>query len=458
MSSAFPTIRRVLRSRTCRVLPKVVLVLIILAGLAHVVLGLYWGSQVRAELRRIEAGGEPLAFADITPPPATDAENSYALYMRAAETTKPHMPQSNSGRNQDWTDAQVRQVRADLVREAAPAFDLIRQAAARPRFLSETNWSDGYAALLPQLSKMRQLGRFLGAAAVDASDRGDQAAASEYLRLGFVVARHSAEDPGIIAVLVACAIDSIMAGATQHVLSRGPIPEARALEIAAETDRVDYHHLAGQACRSERVLGIDLYTHVRRNESDILTEAGADSPGKLLFWLYAYPLRPLAYLDEREYLRSMRGRERAISAGPTQRPSIPDADQKAQWSSPPMPYLIAKLITPALQRFAFRTDQATTGRALVRTALGLELHRSDHGNYPASLAILRVSGWDVPTDIFTDGEFIYSTSGDDFTLYSVGSNAVDDGGKPVAWPSRGIDTAPDQPKPVDDDMGDIVWR
>ena len=123
-----------------------------------------------------------------------------------------------------------------------------------------------------------------------------------------------------------------------------------------------------------------------------------------------------------------------------------------------MPYLIAKLITPALQRFAFRTDQATTGRALVRTALGLELHRSDHGNYPASLAILRVSGWDVPTDIFTDGEFIYSTSGDDFTLYSVGSNAVDDGGKPVAWPSRGIDTAPDQPKPVDDDMGDIVWR
>ncbi len=72
------------------------------------------------------------------------------------------------------------------------------------------------------------------------------------------------------------------------------------------------------------------------------------------------------------------------------------------------------------------------------TVLGLHLFKLEHGKYPNSLAEL------VPTDLkmLPDDPFAlggtlgYRLSGDKYTLYSIGPDAVDDGGKPIDDPTK----------------------
>jgi hypothetical protein len=70
-----------------------------------------------------------------------------------------------------------------------------------------------------------------------------------------------------------------------------------------------------------------------------------------------------------------------------------------------------------------------TKRRAVLLACELELYRFDHGGYPKSLDELvpkYVAA--VPNDAFADRPFVYLRDGKGYKLYSLGSNAVDDGG------------------------------
>jgi hypothetical protein len=67
----------------------------------------------------------------------------------------------------------------------------------------------------------------------------------------------------------------------------------------------------------------------------------------------------------------------------------------------------------------------------VLTVLALKRYRLDRGTYPESLEILLSEGYmtALPMDPFSDKQLIYKPTHDDFLLYSVGENFVDDGGK-----------------------------
>jgi hypothetical protein len=57
-------------------------------------------------------------------------------------------------------------------------------------------------------------------------------------------------------------------------------------------------------------------------------------------------------------------------------------------------------------------------------------YRSDHGAYPDSVALLvpeYLPTW--PVDVFDGQPLRYARTGDAFTVYSVGVDGVDDGGK-----------------------------
>jgi len=72
--------------------------------------------------------------------------------------------------------------------------------------------------------------------------------------------------------------------------------------------------------------------------------------------------------------------------------------------------------------------QATT--RLLQTDLAIRLYREDHGRLPARLLELipsYLSG--LPLDPYSGESLIYRTNGDEFTLYSVGKDRIDDGGK-----------------------------
>jgi len=69
--------------------------------------------------------------------------------------------------------------------------------------------------------------------------------------------------------------------------------------------------------------------------------------------------------------------------------------------------------------------------ALLIVALALHAHHADHANYPASLEELAPKYLcAIPDDPFViKGPLRYRRSGKSYTLYSIGPDGIDDGGR-----------------------------
>ena len=96
-------------------------------------------------------------------------------------------------------------------------------------------------------------------------------------------------------------------------------------------------------------------------------------------------------------------------------------------------YALIHLFMPALgrvSRIAFR------GRSLHEatvTILAIKHYQHEKRQYPMSLSELVNASYieQVPMDPYSDKPLIYNRIGDDFTLYSLGENFTDDGGKVI---------------------------
>jgi hypothetical protein len=88
------------------------------------------------------------------------------------------------------------------------------------------------------------------------------------------------------------------------------------------------------------------------------------------------------------------------------------------------------LFIPALNRANVRAETARTERRLSQVAFALAAFKADHGSYPATLAELTPKDLaTVPLDSFSETPLRYAPTAKGYTLYSVGPNLNDDGGK-----------------------------
>ncbi len=66
---------------------------------------------------------------------------------------------------------------------------------------------------------------------------------------------------------------------------------------------------------------------------------------------------------------------------------------------------------------------------LARTAMALAAFRAEKGAYPEALPELEGEYFtEVPEDLFAEGPLTYRRTAKGYLLYSIGQNAVDDGG------------------------------
>jgi hypothetical protein len=471
----FPTFLNVLLWRGWRVAAKLLVVLILLAGIVDLVAAIYFGGKLKSELASLKAAGKPLTVADLAPPPVDERENAFPLYMEAGEIVNRHAAgrQSRGGygltpdeacpfgyQDRQWDDPQVLACLEVLVEQDQRALDLVREAAEKPRYRSDLDWDHPLEAAFPHLNSARWLSHFLAASAVVAAERGDTAEALDRIRLGLVMARHVSEEPMLVSGLVVTGIDEVTMSAAQRVLQQGPIPEREARRLADELDGLDYSVFSQRGWESERAFGLYAFGLARRDRLlPFWTSVGEKSRlGRAFWWAYAYPLRPWLYADELQYLARMEAAERvmALPSSARARALVPRAARSVK-ERPPRWALMSHIVLPVFPAASTKALAAEAGRHLLRTAIGLELHRQDHGRYPRTLDELRKSGWDVPTDLFSGNDFVYRPAGDHFTLYSVGPNLRDDGGLVSVWPMSRHDRLPDGRKRVYDQDGDLVW-
>jgi len=83
-------------------------------------------------------------------------------------------------------------------------------------------------------------------------------------------------------------------------------------------------------------------------------------------------------------------------------------------------------LLPALGRASHLSFRANATRNATRLVASLKAYRQQHGAYPDSLDVF--GGSEMTRDPFTGNRFVYRPDGDDFRLYSLGGNCVDDGG------------------------------
>jgi len=104
------------------------------------------------------------------------------------------------------------------------------------------------------------------------------------------------------------------------------------------------------------------------------------------------------------------------------------------------------IVMPSLHRIHKSYHQTKSDAEAVVAVLAILRYKADTGQYPESLDKLVSAGYlqSVPMDPYSDGPLVYKVTEDNFTLYSVGENFVDDGGKAypadiIYWPVKRLE-------------------
>ncbi len=104
-------------------------------------------------------------------------------------------------------------------------------------------------------------------------------------------------------------------------------------------------------------------------------------------------------------------------------------------------FAFVKIITPSFRTMSKLTYQSRALHEATVTVLALRRWRLERGGYPENLQELLESGYikSLPSDPYSDGPLKYEKRGDDFILYSIGADFVDDGGQESNWGKDGGD-------------------
>lgn len=432
---------------------------------ALVFLRLWWGwvadRRLQAEIDRIIAAGEPFYPEDYIED-VPDELNAALLYEEAAGALRAD-PNSEIDAADVCFDSEECEKHLDearvLIELNAPVVDLVRRARALP----EVSWSNPsvtqaqLSAALVLFSADRQVARILQLAAYLHFRDGNHDQFVETILDMIAHAEAPAQRPILIASLVAWACEFLplrMIGeysgelvVDQETASNEIRPVRRRTVESLISVLLDVQGLVGayNATRNgERTLGYDMYAQLLNplsGRSSSLSELVFSLP----FRVYGGPLLTLELArslgPETDFILSaeeswpatiIRREGVQASVGLVRSLARPFSESIFQWGPTDRSiYLLYKLIML---------------RRLNATGLAIRLFELDHGERPATLALLVPDYLPaVPIDPFAaDGaEIRYVRESGRDRLYSVGRNGLDDGGERIAGEDIGLDKQPD---------------
>lgn len=434
------------RSRLRRGLATFGLVLasiILVAAAAWTTLNVRYSRLLESELSSLRADGFALTVAAARPQPVPEAENAARIYLPLFQVnferaqgqpgTKP-----NGGLNRfriGKTDVASVLAGRQIIEspEAQAALARLRQASQMPYCVFPVKWEQGFSALFPHLAQIRQAARLVAAQAILKGRAGKLTEALDWLVVSYRMADQAAEEPSLIAQLVAYATRAIANQAARDIITGKDVPPAAGRRLYDELATVEVYKPYAAAMRMEVAQGLDFTRKWRHSQDLSIVEAlGGDPPPALMFviGLTRSPLAaPLVKLEEFNYARYMHRlvpgsvkpyREATSDTSPEIRPGIGT--------------VMSSILIPVVGKATARRDQSLTEVRLLQVVLALKACRHQHGSYPASLSELP---WQPATeDPFSGRPFVYAPSGEGFRLYSVGPNLKDDGGREPSKPSN----------------------
>jgi hypothetical protein len=346
-----------------------------------------------------------------------------------------------------------RQIVADVAKDNAEAFEMVRQGVTKPYYWIEyeTAVSESLPAGITEpveldpamafnqavVPAMGHYKRFAQAFQISILWRAYQGHVSSALDDSLVLidfAMHLEGRGTLIEQLVGIAIEGLGRSLVTTLLDRCEVSGA---DLARVQDRIrDLYarHETVMDVTGEKAVFLGLvqrmYTddgsgngHVLKRGLPLAARDWQDGVASLL--LFGYP-------DRREMTSLIDALWQEYQLALATEPSRPQYEQhQAQCMAlAQQSYLLAEG-APAMDRIASLAWHAKTGRRALLTTVAVMRYAADKGVYPPALDALVAEGYvnELLIDPYSGLPFGYRRTGDGFLLYSVGENGKDDGGQ-----------------------------
>jgi hypothetical protein len=312
----------------------------------------------------------------------------------------------------------------------------IAEAARRPESDFGIRYEDGIKAHYPHLNPVLDLSKFLRLHARAALIEGDPATAANDVITILRIAAHISSEPPLLCSLVGTAVHSLAIPTIREGLATSAWREMDKRAFALELSKAKHLADLAHSLRMERAMYAtwleNAQTGIYRQER--LTGWNGEA---ILFGAFPVLREAWIYDNASAYNRLMQSQ---ISLIPVDRDTPVDLQAREQlrerleeMSEPPFRLPRHSLTTttfPIFLGIESRTIRSATHSDLARLALALDIVRQLTGRYPETLEACRphLVG-EFPLDLYTGENFLYRPlPNDDYLLYGIGQNAIDDGG------------------------------
>ena len=435
--------------------------LILLVLVVRIILDIVFSIQLRDTLRDLKAQGVPLTAAEIAPPPVPDADNA-ALPIQEAMELMPKWTSTNSGAlksltdfietNQipgkvgtdiaGWTEAQ-REEGTELIQseEVKDWYALLVQAANRPRYNNNLDYSQGLGMMTPNLSNYRMMFRILGVKTGFEAKSKNMDIALDTILIGLTINNKLNAEPTLITQLVRIACDNLLIGTLERMADAADLPSDEMRSLAAELSLRTNMTSWVKAMERERFEGMWTFDYISRASIKEISIFTSQFENTCAQYVGVPIIRSIIKKDEIIYLRLLSKVQRSFELPYYQIADVIKAAPIEQQI--PRYAIITRIILPSLEKVRETAARHQAEVEVCRVGLALKLFKQQAGVYPDTLDALAPEFLKfIPVDPFTGKSLVYRKDGDGFLLYSLGPNLKDDGGKarvPADYQSKDYD-------------------
>jgi len=344
-----------------------------------------------------------------------------------------------------------------LARFEATMTELAQQASQRPLCRFPIKYEDTIAALLPHLNPYRNCVRGFTLRSLAHLANDDTEAALADIRMGLFLAESIRDEPLLISQLVRIACLELVLQPVWEGLKDHRWKPEQLVTIARHLTGIDLLEGYRISILGERDM-INLVIRQILNESSKAQSAveglsaATASPSQWKITLRLVPSGWWYQSQKRLNEIHLTFTQRIVDTNARRiNPAIAEKLRKriGDLHGPTGASfdILAKLVIPGLEKAVPVIGRTQTSVDHARIACLLELHKTEHGTYPARLADLKSP---LPSDPYNGKDYAYNLAPQErFVLYGIGWNQKDDGGRLVLKTNS---------QNLNLEEGDLEWR
>lgn len=399
--------------------------------------------QIRAELARIRAAGEPLSAEDLDamyrlPPGVPDAteqwvralepldEDDYKQHIRGFPIVDPSVEEAPVP-GEHWP--QIEEAQA-LLAYYGESVALIQQAAGSgggARYSIE--FYPGILAGEDHLQRIRRASYLVRLDANVRAHRGDWSGSAKSLDALFVLGRSIEHEPLMFSFLIRLACDRGAVNEIRRLLPVGGFADNDLQGFQRALRAIDYRRNVHRALIGERVGGLEIFddrsmtTEILQSEWNV-PEMDVTHGAASVWWSLFWRDDCLAYL---EFFRELAAAAQLGWPEAARRGDCLVAENRANLG---VRHLVTVVLSGPSERLVHGAVLNTGWMRAGDAAIAVELHRRRKGKLPETLEQLVPEFLpEVPADPFDGKPLRYIVGDDAYLIYSVGYDFVDDGGE-----------------------------